>query len=236
MVYRIGTGEFTDSLMMDEVTGIGRNLIEHAAMMNNIMVELKTKSPNIDHLLDIPAKGSAVLAWSMNTERNIDRYEKDTSSLEERLFAAKKAVNSGYFVAFHFDPIILYDGWRDDYQKLIRRIFQEIDQAKTVWISLGCFRYSPSFKEIIRDRFPHEDLTAREMFPGRDGKMRYLKSRRRDVYLSLANAIREHASSPFIYLCMESADIWEETLGAHYSSSGELERSMSSYLRHTFLK
>jgi len=69
MLYRVGTGEFTDSLMMDGVTGFGRALIERAAGMPNIMVELKTKSSNIDHLLDVPRKGNAVLAWTLNTPR-----------------------------------------------------------------------------------------------------------------------------------------------------------------------
>ncbi len=54
----MGTGEFTDSLMMDEVTGIGGAIIEHTSGMPNIMMELKTKSDNIDHLLDIRGKGT----------------------------------------------------------------------------------------------------------------------------------------------------------------------------------
>ncbi len=230
-IYRIGTGEFTDSLMMDEITGIGKRLIHHTSTMSNIMIELKTKSHNIDHLLDIPDKGNAVLAWSLNTERNIERYEENTSCLDERINAARKAVQSGYYTAFHFDPIIVYTGWKDDYLNLLARLFDEVDPEKIAWISLGCFRYSPGFKDCIRDKFPREDLTSGEMFPGSDGKVRYIKSKRREIYKTMVSYIKERAGRTVVYLCMESADVWEDVFGRRYESSEMLERDISDRLK-----
>ena len=52
-VFRIGSGEYTDSLMMDDITGIGAGLIREAARYRNVFLELKTKSSNIGHLLDL---------------------------------------------------------------------------------------------------------------------------------------------------------------------------------------
>ncbi|MDY6969828.1 MAG: DNA photolyase [Spirochaetota bacterium] len=234
-IYRIGSGEFTDSLMMDEITGIGRDLIKKLNSFENVMLELKTKSSNIDHLLEIKEKGNTVIAWSLNTQRNIDRYENDSSSLTDRIDAAVRAGNEGYYLAFHFDPIIIYDGWKEDYRNIIDSLFQYINTDKIVWISLGCFRYSPGFKEIIRDNFPDEELTIEEMFPGIDGKMRYLKKNRIEIYSEIIKYINKYSNRAFIYLCMESSDMWYTIFEKNYSASEELEKTFSDHLIKNFL-
>jgi spore photoproduct lyase len=233
-IYRVGTGEFTDSLMMDEVTGIGGAIIEHTSGMPNIMMELKTKSDNIDHLLDIRRKGNAVIAWSLNTQRNIARYEKDSGSLESRISAAARAAAAGYFVAFHFDPVILYPEWEREYTTLIEELFDAVSPERIVWISMGGFRYAPDFREAVRVRFPEEDITTAEMFPGRDGKFRYFKPVRRTVYRTLVEKIISRGGRPFIYLCMEGSDMWKDVFDRTYHSSSELELDISEHLKRHF--
>ena len=234
LVYRVGTGEFTDSLMMDEITGIARDLITRIAPLSHIMLEFKTKSDHVDHLLDIPVKGNTVLSWSLNTPLNIERYEEGCATLEQRLDAAGRAARAGYFVAFHFDPVIRYEGFLDDYHRVIDEIFRRIDGSRVVWISLGCFRYSPGFKEIIRERFQAERMTLEEMFPCADGKFRYLMQRRAAVYASLLERIRSHSDYPFVYLCMESSAMWHRVFGLDLASSDELEIHFSRHLRKMF--
>ncbi|MCU0822524.1 MAG: DNA photolyase [Spirochaetes bacterium] len=234
MIYRIGSGEFTDSLMMDEVSGIGRRLIERYSRHPNIMIELKTKSDNIDHLLQIRDKGNAVLAWSLSTEKNVLDYERGSAAAAARIKAAKRACGSGYLIAFHFDPIIIYDGWEEDYDRLIRDLFANVDPAKVAWISMGCFRYSPGFKNIIREKFPEEKMTAEEMFPGNDGKYRYLKNKRVDIYKKMRGNINCFTDKLFLYLCMESGDVWETVFGRRYDSSDMLERDFSLHLKRNF--
>ncbi|MFH0975110.1 MAG: DNA photolyase [Spirochaetota bacterium] len=234
-VYRIGSGEFTDSLMMDDITGTGEALINKFNAYKNVMFELKTKSDNVDHLLGIREKGSAVLAWSLNTERNIAKYENGTALLKERIAAAKKAVEAGYFLAFHFDPVIIYNDWENDYKELIHTLFKNIDPEKVVWISLGCFRYGPGFKDILRDKFPDEELTLEEMFPGVDGKYRYLKNKRTEIYKTIKNYINNYTHKPFIYLCMESEDMWHSVFDKHYDSAMALENDFGAYLKDKFI-
>jgi spore photoproduct lyase len=233
-IFRIGTGEFTDSMMIDEVTGIGRRLIEIASSHKNIMMELKTKSSRIDHLLDIKDKGSAVMAWSLNTPVNIQRYEKDSASLEERISAARKAVSAGYFTAFHFDPIIIYEGWKEDYRKVIDLLFESVNPDKIVWISMGGFRYHPDFKDVVK-KYPDDmELFSGEMFPGIDGKFRYLKKQRVEIYKTMRDYINGYTHTPFIYLCMESGDVWYTVFGKDYKESEDLERNLAEWLRERF--
>ncbi len=233
-ILRIGTGEFTDSLMMDERSGIGRILIDKIGSKQHVMLEFKTKSRNVDHLLDVKRPGNTVLAWSLNTQSNIADYEWGSASLMERIEAAQRASEAGYYVAFHLDPIIMHNDWEHEYNTLIKLLFSKVNPDRVVWISMGCLRYSPGFKEIIRDCFPDEDLTAEEMLPGIDGKLRYLKKKRIFIYKKIKESIEFYTDKPFIYMCMESSDVWYSVFGKEYNHSVELERDFSNHLKKTF--
>jgi spore photoproduct lyase len=233
-VYRVGTGEYTDSLMFDDVTGMGASLVTGGARYRNLFIELKTKSNNIGHLLEIREKGNAVLAWSLNTTRNIALYEGGTAGLEERLRAAVAACDAGFLTAFHFDPIITGDGNVDEYLEVVDQIFYNVDPERVAWISLGCFRHSPGFKEIIREVFPGQKLTTAEMFPGQDGKFRYLKRTRIAVYRAMLDRIRSHTDVPFVYLCMESEGVWSEVFNVEYHTSDDLEKAFSGHLKEKY--
>ncbi len=235
MVYRVGTGEFTDSLMFDRETGIGQELIRRASLYSHIMMELKTKSSNVDHLLEIPRKGNAVLSWSLASQRNIERYERDTANLNERLAAIRRASEAGFITSFHFDPVIIYEGWKEDYSALIDTLFETVNREKVAWISMGGFRYAPGFKEVLKNVEPDTDMMLEEMFPGIDGKFRYFKPVRIDMYKFLLDRIRKYTSKPFIYLCMESDDVWHQVMGKNFATSADLEIDFSEAMKR-FLK
>jgi spore photoproduct lyase len=229
-ILRVGTGEFTDSLMFDEVTGIAENLIESTSDVKKLFLEFKTKSSAIDHLKDIKAKGNAVLAWSLNTQRNIDFYEEGTSNINERIEACAKAQGFGYYTALHFDPIIKYNNFMDEYFKVIEMMAERLNPSKIVWISLGCFRYSPGFKDIIKTTFSDEKLTLEEMFQGIDGKYRYITPERAQIYKKIKEKIQFHFPDVFIYLCMEDSDMWHRVFGKDYNTSNDLEQDLSCHL------
>ncbi len=235
-VIRIGTGEFTDSLMFDEITGISYDLIRSVSSDKNVFLEFKTKSSRIDYLKNISDKGNTVLAWSVNTSRNIDLYEEGTSGIIERINSAAKAQHWGYITAFHFDPIIMYDGFINDYFKVIELMAEKLDPLKTAWVSMGCFRYSPGFKEIIKYSFPEEKLTLEEMFPGKDGKYRYLARERANIYKKFREKLEIHFPGVFIYMCMEDSNMWDAVFGKKYIKSEDLENDFSRYLLEKFMK
>ena len=232
-VLRIGSGEFTDSMMYDDVTGFAEECASFCVRYRNIFIELKTKSSNIDHLPRASA-GNMVIAWSLNTERAIARYERGAASLTARLDAAGRASASGYYTAFHFDPIILEGDWRQEYREVVDRLFSVADPDAIAWISLGCFRYSPAYRESTRDVATARSLVAAEMFPGTDGKYRYRQSERVEAYTEVLNQIRRHGDI-FVYLCMETPAVWRLVFGREFQSDGELEHLFADHLREKFL-
>ena len=54
---------------------------------------------------------------------------------------------------------------------------------------------------------------ANEFITGLDGKMRYFKPLRIDLYQKMISWIREFAPEVLIYFCMEDDEVWRKSLG-----------------------
>jgi spore photoproduct lyase len=221
---RLGTGELSDSLVLESIFPISQFLIDFFSKRPTAILELKTKSANIDSLLGLDHRRKTVISWSLNPPRIIEREEMRTASLKERIDAARKCQEKGYPLGFHFDPILYYEGWEKEYQETIRQLFRQIDPKRVVWISLGGFRYPPHLKRIAEERFPKTEVFLGELFPGRDGKLRYLKEIRVGMYRKMAGWLKEVDPGLFIYLCMESKEVWEKVFGWAPESSRHLNQ------------
>ena len=188
-VSRIGTGEFTDSLIWDIWTELSPALVPAFARQQQAVLELKTKTAAVDKLRDLNHNRKTIVAWSLNTERVIRQQERGTASLSARIRAAARCQRWGYPVAFHFDPMVLYDGCEEDYRKVVALLFDHIAAEHIAWISLGAFRFMPPLKRIIADRFPESKIVYGEFVPGLDGKLRYFKPLRIALFRQLATWI-----------------------------------------------
>jgi len=206
---RLGSGELTDSLVFDDITEFSRSIIEFFRQYPDTVFEFKTKSDNVEILLETPPAENIVIAWSMNPQGVIDTTEFFTASLKQRLNAAKKCVNAGYKIGFHFDPIILYDGWEKDYKHLVDYIFDEIDEKRVAWISLGILRMTQHMKKVIENRFPDNTILDGELIPGYDDKLRYDFQERLCAYSKVSEWIRFRSKEVHLYLCMEEKKMWE---------------------------
>lgn len=225
---RVGTGEFTDSLIWEGFSNLTTRLVEAFASQNNTVLELKTKTVNTMRLRGLPHNRKTIMSWSLNTEKVIKRDERGTASLSARLEAAKKAASWGYPLAFHFDPIVIYEGCIDEYRRVVSKLFSAVPPRNIVWISLGSFRFMPDLKPVVRKRFAGSKITLGEFIPGIDGKMRYFKPVRKSIYKAIVDAIRALAPDVTLYFCMEDDDIWEHTLGFKPEEKGGLPQILDN--------
>jgi DNA repair photolyase len=122
-----------------------------------------------------------VIAWSLSPESVVTNYEYGTSTLTQRIDAARRALELGYRIAFHFDPVFHFEGWREAYSKLFSDL-QEYRSENIAFLSIGLFRYMPDLGSIIRKRFPYHPILTEEFFPAQDGKYHYLRSIRKEMY------------------------------------------------------
>jgi len=230
---RIGTGEFTDSLIWEEIFPFAEKLIKKFSTQTHAVLELKSKTVNIDSLLNVDHNRKTILSWSLNTERILKSEEKKTAGIQARLSAAAKCEEMGYPLAFHFDPLVIYPGSEGEYKKVIKRLFTNISAENIVWISLGSFRFMPGLKSIIEQRFSESKIVYGEFVKGLDGKMRYFQPLRIRFYKKIISYIRELAPEVTIYFCMEDDEVWFKSMGFVPSDFGGMPRILDeSASRH----
>jgi len=231
--HRIGTGEFTDSLVWEPWTALSNALVPCFAGQDRMVLELKTKTCAVENLEGLAHNRKTIVAWSLNPPSVIRTEERGTASLGARLRAAAQCEAWGYPLAFHFDPLILYAGWEKDYRRLMRVLFRTVSADNVVWVSLGSFRFMPSLKRIIQERSPQSKIIYGEFVPGLDGKMRYFKPLRIQLYRKIVAWIKELAPDVVIYFCMEDKEVWEKALGFVPDDVGGLSKMLdNSAARH----
>ena len=123
-------------------------------------------------------------------------------------------------MGFHFDPLIRHAGWEDGYRQTVEAMFQAVPADKIAWISMGAFRHTPGLKEIIRRRHPESKITFEEFIPAGDGKMRYVRPLRVEMYRRMLELIRARDPQAAVYMCMESPRVWREVFGYDPGSEG----------------
>jgi spore photoproduct lyase len=191
-----------------------------------VLLELKTKTTNVEGLIKAPVRDRVVISWSLNSPRMVSREERGASSLKKRIETAARCQAEGFTVGFHFDPLVAHAGWREGYLRTLELLDRHVDPKRIIWMSLGSFRFMPNLKEVIRRRHPSSEVLNGEFVTGLDGKMRYFKPIRMELYAFMRENLDRWHPNLGLYLCMESDEVWTQALGW---SPGDSE-GLSSYL------
>lgn len=220
-LFRMGTGELTDSLALDPLTRFNEALIRYA-LTKKMILEIKTKTNFIKHLPKV-SKGNILISWSLNPNRFIKTEEFKSASLEKRIEAARTAVEKGYRLGFHFDPLLMLPGWKIEYEKLIKKLTRQIPEQEVMWISLGSLRFPTPLKKTLENRFSKTRITTASLVKGLDEKMRYFRPDRTVLYRSIYSEIRKKWKDVFIYFCMENQTVWQDVMGFSPENNNELD-------------
>lgn len=232
--FRIGTGEFTDSLALDGLTGWSRILLAAFSRCKNAVLELKTKTAAVGPLLRTPHRERIVVAWSLNSPHVARHEEKGAPRLGRRLQAARRCQEEGFALAFHFDPLIAHPGWQESYRRSVDLLARHIQPKNIAWISLGSFRFMPALKAIIRRKHPQSRILKGEFVTGLDGKLRYFKPIRMEMYAFMHDLLTQWCEDPGLYLCMESPEVWRHSLGWSPEDSAQLAQYLDRRARRIF--
>lgn len=204
---RIGSGEFTDSLVFDDITQYSQALVPFFRARPQWQFEFKTKSVNIGGLLNAGGCENVVVSWSVNSSKITDEAEHFTPGLTARLQAACEVARAGYRIGFHFDPVVIYDGYEPDYARTVQEMADTLPADKIAWISVGTLRFSRELKKQIEMRFPNNFMLDGEFLLDFDGKMRYGDSQRIAAYQFLVPLLRKTFPKAHVYLCMEDPQV-----------------------------
>jgi spore photoproduct lyase len=212
--FRVGTGELADSLAFDSLTSISRDLIEFFSSRENLTLELKTKTDEIGNLLEVDPRGRVLVSWTLSPDAVYRSSEHLTASPSARIAAARAVLDAGYRVAFHFDPLIAYDGAERDYVQLINELFDVVPPQQISFVSMGILRMTPRLRGIARGRFPGDSMLCGEDVLAPDGRFRAFTPLRLNLYRTLAERFKKAGAEIPAYLCMEPASVHEHVFGA----------------------
>ena len=214
--YRIGTGEYSDSLLWGNKNGILRDLCDFARANPNAIIELKTKSANVAWILENEIPANVCCTWSLNPQIIIANEEHKTASLERRLEAARAVADKGVKVGFHFHPMFYFEGWEAEYQALIAAVIGTFAPDEVLWVSLGCITLLKGFAQDFRLKFRHSKLLQMETETTPDGKITYAFAVREKLYRNALKALEPWQGRVFQYMCMEHKPMWDAVMGFAY--------------------
>jgi len=95
------------------------------------MGSFATKYVN-EKLLEFNPKGKIRIRFSLLPQKMADVHEKNTSKIIDRIKAINKFVDAGYDVHINYSPVIVYDGWLQDYAELFDLVDEHVNWKEQV--------------------------------------------------------------------------------------------------------
>ena len=224
---RLGTGHFGDPMGFEEIYPLNQAIIDWTKDMKDFTVEVKTKSDYIEPITKLKNARNLTMAYSLNTIESCQALEHKTAGIEDRIKAARDVVKSSNCnIAFHFEPIIPVEGWQNKYLEVFGLMEKYLKGIEVSWISLGTFRFPKGFQEYVDLYHPNSGVFKEEFYFCADGKIRYFRPLREELYTFIRNEALKRFPEAVVYLCMETPEVWERVVG-HKIKPGEIFAQMS---------
>jgi spore photoproduct lyase len=200
-------------------------LLDFASEHPNVILELKTKSDNIAHLLARKVPENVLTTWSLNPQVIIDNEEHFTASLEKRLDAAGKMAEKGNLIGFHFHPMVYYDEWKRDYRDLFTEITKRFQPEDTAMISLGTLTFIKPVIRKMRERKVKSRILEMPLEDA-EGKLSYPLDIKREMFRFAYQSLSSWHDRVFFYMCMEDISLWKDVFGYEYPDNDAFELAM----------
>jgi spore photoproduct lyase len=233
-LYHVGTGQASDSLVWGNRGGALDALLDFGHKHPNVVLELKTKSDNVDPLLGTegrrrPLPPNVLCSWSLAPETVISNEEHGTVSLERRLAAARRVADRSVLIGFHFHPMVSYDGWCDAYAGIASRLLEQFASDEVAFVSMGAPTFIRPVVREIRRRGGETKILQAELVSDHHGKLTYADHLKRRLYRHLFEHLEPWHDEVFFYLCMETAEMWLATLGRAFPTNETFERAFAEH-------
>jgi len=225
--YHIGTGQSSDSLMWGNKHGILEALFTFAKNNSNVILELKTKSDNISYLLENEVPKNILCTWSINTPTIIKNEEHLSATFEKRIKSARALADKGILVGFHFHPIVVYDNYLSEYNKVIDTLTTTFSPAEVVLVSMGTLTFiKPVMKKLRNRNFKSKILQM--PLVNANGKQSYPLSVKEEMFSEVYKMFKPWQKDVYFYMCMEDKSLWKKVFGYEYTHNNEMEHDMVS--------
>jgi DNA repair photolyase len=205
-------GKLQDSLALDPLTAYSTVLVPFFGEHPWARLTLLTKSAHVDRLLDLKHGGNSILSWSVNPPEVSAAFEENVPSIDERLEAMRRVAERGYPVRAIMMPIIPVVGWQDIYARFTEHLLQAVPIER---LTLGCICIYRSARGLMERKMGRRNVVSQHIDaaspPAGDGRARYARRLRHELYLLVIESVRRLRPDLEIALCLEKQALWEST-------------------------
>lgn len=172
------SSDYSDNLATDNLTDFSSNFLDFFEKLENTKMEVRTKSVNISHLLARKPAKNTEIAFSLNPQEIIKKYENKTPSLDLRIQAINKLLDAGWLVGIRFIPLLEVENYKEIYNEFVEYIAEKIDFTKIYSVFVWGLLYTkgdytkmlnkaPNF-ELLYDLKKNDDWYYRESIEARE--------------------------------------------------------------------
>lgn len=194
-------GEFSDSLALTHLTGELQVYFDFFRDNSNLIMELRTKSDNIDSLLSLSPVSNIITSYSLAPKKNLD-YKAPT--IDERLQAISRLHRAGFPIGIHLDPITPSKNFNEVYSDLLYHLNEAIPLKEVQYFSLGVTRFPENIYHQVKKNYPQSILFNEHMLKDKNGIVRSPRPIRFPLMENIKQQIFDYdVEKSKIYLCME---------------------------------
>ena len=154
----------SDPLPVEPYSGSLARVIEHFSRLEKGRFRFVSKFTDVDTLINLKHNNKTEIRFTLNTDKVIQEYERGTPSLDKRIKAARKLLESGYPVGFIIAPVFLYDNWSKDYHDLLIHLKDTLpgNFPHPLTFEVISHRYTTRAKNVIAEVFPDNRLPMKD--------------------------------------------------------------------------
>ena len=198
------SGYDCDSLALEAITGFVQEFLPFFQKHKRAVLELRTKSINVDELLNHEVIPNCVVAYSFTPENISQKLEHGVPPVTRRIQTMEKLAEKGWQVGIRLDPLIYHEGYQKNYSELIQNIFHTIPVENIHSVSTGPMRFPEKMFYTIEQLYPDEHLFAGPL-ENRNGLTSYSEKIEKEMMNYCDTILEKYIPKEKRYSCIQSS-------------------------------
>lgn len=197
------SGYDADSIAYEPVSGFLVEFLPFFAECSSGMFELRTKSSNVNSLLNYPAVDNVIAAFSFTPQAISTAVEHGVPSVEKRISSMAALAEKGWKIGLRFDPLIYASDFDALYSHLIDAIFKKIPVESVHSVSMGPLRFPVKMYQKLVKLYPEDKLLAQALQKRRQ-QMTYSEHCEKNMKAFVASHLKNYMPEALIFECQSS--------------------------------
>ena len=198
------SGYDCDSLAFEKISGFVKNTLPIFLGLEDVDLELRTKSVQLEPLLSLEPQQNCIVAFSLMPEELAKCLDNKAPSVSRRIAALSRLAERGWPIGLRFDPLIYSYDWIERYKELIRSLLEVLPDESIHSISYGPLRFPKKMYNEIFKLYPDEGLFSFSMKEA-GGVVSYGKLIEDEMSDFLLSQLSDAVSSGKFFQCLSQA-------------------------------